>query len=80
MKTLTVLGKDESGEVLEFTIVNPLNVVVSKGYLVSPGELTDPRSGQPIPKKEEITLLRVGGMPIMSTEKREDVLKKIEEL
>jgi hypothetical protein len=80
MKKLTVVGRNEDQELQEYHVLNPTNVIVSKGVTTRPGELVDPATQEPIPVKEEVTVLRIGGIPLLSVEKVDEVLKRVEEL
>jgi hypothetical protein len=73
------VGRNESEELQEYSVLNPMNVIVSKGTASRAGDVMGP-DNQPIPIIEEVTVLRIGGIPLLSVEKYEDVLKKSEVL
>jgi hypothetical protein len=79
MKVLTVTGKNEHGELQEFHIINPRNVLLNKGIVEVAGELSD-SNGNSIPVKEEVALLQIGGRPLFSTESVEEIYERVKEL
>jgi hypothetical protein len=79
MKVLTVLGKNENDELVEYDIVNPMNLVINKGFIQKPGSVNDAH-GQPIPVQEERTFIFIGGKPLLSTETMEAIRGKVEQL
>lgn len=79
MKVLTIVGEDKEGNLQEFHIVNPTNVVVCEGVVSKPGTMMD-GEGNPIPVETKRTFVRIGGQPLLSTESVKDVLAKIERL
>jgi hypothetical protein len=80
MKVLTVVGRNEDQELQEYHVLNPTNVIVSKGTASRPGDVLDPATQEPIAIKEEVTVLRIGGIPLLSVENVDEVIKKVEEL
>ena len=79
MKVLTVAGEDGDGNLQQFHIVNPTNVVVHKGVLSKPGTMQD-GEGNPIPVEVERTFVRVGGQPLFSMEAVDVIVKRAKEL
>ncbi len=79
MKVLTVVGEDAEGNLQDFHVINPMNVVVHKGTVSKPGTLTD-GGGELIPTEVQKTFVRVGGQPLLSVNTVEEVLASITEL
>ena len=81
MKVLTVVGEDQDGNLEEFHIINPMNVVVNRGVIQKEGTLEDPSNpGQKLPVHEERTFIRVGGQPIFAKEGVDAVIEKAKAL
>jgi hypothetical protein len=81
MKTLTIIGKDDEDNLQNYHIVNPMNLVITKGKVTRPGHLDDPaHPGQKMKVTEERTFIYVGGQPVLSTEPLEVVVERAKEL
>jgi hypothetical protein len=78
-KVLTIVGEDNEGNLQDFHIINPMNVIVHKGTIRKPGELKD-SNGEPIMVQEQRTFVRVGGQPIFAHNTVQEVLESIEDL
>ena len=79
MKVLKIVGEDNEGNLMDFHIINPQNVVVNKGVVSKPGTFQDAQ-GKLIPVEEDRTFVRIGGQPLISTEGVDDVIAKAEAL
>jgi hypothetical protein len=79
MKVLTVTGTGSDDVLQPFHIVNPTNLVINKGFVEKPGKLTDGQ-GNPIPIKEERTIIYVAGTPLFVKESVDEVIEQLEKL
>lgn len=81
MKVLTFIGEDAKGGLQNYNIINPMNVVVTKGTVQKPGTIEDPSTpGQKIPVTVERTFIYIGGQPWFSIESEEEIIERIKEI
>ena len=67
MKTLTVHGRDEKGELTPFLIINPVNLIVNTGTVKHPGETTG-LDGKKNTVEEIKTFVHINGRPLIVEE------------
>ena len=79
MKVLHLVGNDADGNLVDFHIINPMNVVVNEGTISKPGHLKDGK-GNPIPVKEKCTFVRIEGQPMFVKNTVEEVVEQAEKL